>query len=354
MTAQYSEILLPELAPQQAKIENALSGQFAPFTLILGKARFLAELASTFTPAEQEVWLIFTLDGADSAVQIGNTVLAQCLGQSVEYAKPSDVALLLEDALADWLDVAEASDVPTTRFQTIAQTRPSLPIGRTLKLRGQSASGRYIDSSFPLALSLSAAERLATKLSKHRESRTLPRNLFVEGLIGLNGPSVSEVALKELRPGDGLCVPYCASEVPSFFLTMGQYAAPLLADERGYRLASSLRLSKRGGFLVEPLIETNMNSDVPERSDASTTPTEVSESSETIPDVNALPIQLSFKIGETSLSIGEIKTLGTGSLITVPGGPDATLEILANGSKIGIGELVAIGEKRAVRVISLS
>lgn len=353
MTDSFTPIQLPQISPDEARAEQALSSRFTPFALSVGKARLLAELGGMIPPAAADLWLVFTLDGADAAVQVPDTLMARCLGQAVEQGEPSDIALLLEDALADWLDAAEAMELPTMRFRTIARMRPGLPISRSLILRGQTEDGQFLQYRLPLALGTASARRLGARLADQVEPRKPPPGLMVAGQIFLTGPEIRASDLARLVPGDGLKVPMAPDPIAPFTLKIGTLAAAVLPDSGGYRLTSGLRAVQEGDPFVTPILDTdtdtNAAGDAPEQTDEAP----VSETESTGPNVSDLPLQISFRIGEAALSIGEIETMASGALIPVPGGPDATLEILANGRKIGLGELVAIGETRAVRVLAL-
>jgi type III secretion system YscQ/HrcQ family protein len=67
-------------------------------------------------------------------------------------------------------------------------------------------------------------------------------------------------------------------------------------------------------------------------------------------DVDALPVQLLFEIGQIASSVGQLRTLGAGFTFELPAVPDRLVTIWANGRAIGQGEIVDLGEKFGVRV----
>lgn len=349
MTETACRIPLPQLLPEIAQAQSALGRTFTPFPLAVGKARILASLTSAPEAQTSDPWLKLTLDGAEAAVQIPKPMMARCLGQAVENGLASDIALLLEDALADWLDVAEAAGLPTVRFGTVTKARPALPIERSLALRGQSVTGQFVQFRLPTLLSLSAAQRLSDRLKDRIEPRKLPNALMVRAEIHLNGPKIYPDSLDWLTVGDGIRLPFAYGLEPpaSFTLQIGDYQAAIVPERDGYRLSTALRPKIEGHF---PMDHATEEADTAVATD--TAPADIPVESNA-PDVESLPVQLSFRVGEAALSLGELGTLGAGAVIPVPGGPDSTLDILANGQKIGRGELVAVGETRAVRVISL-
>ena len=63
-----------------------------------------------------------------------------------------------------------------------------------------------------------------------------------------------------------------------------------------------------------------------------------------------LPIRLSFSLGALSLTVGDIAALGCGSLLELEQGLPPTVRIEANGSPVGIGELVDLDGRLAVEI----
>ncbi|HEV2638267.1 MAG TPA: type III secretion system cytoplasmic ring protein SctQ [Actinocrinis sp.] len=67
-----------------------------------------------------------------------------------------------------------------------------------------------------------------------------------------------------------------------------------------------------------------------------------------------LPIRLVFEAGRIEIPFAELGELGPGQVLLLPGEPAAPIDILANGRRIGAGELVRIGERIGIRVTSLT
>lgn len=335
MTVTIKRIALRALSADEAEAHRALGRNIAPFALAVGKARMLAGLGGPVDAAATDPWLRLTLDGAEAAVQVPLPLIARLVDLSVEGGQGEDIALLLEDALADWLDAAEAAGLPTVRLATVAPGDPALAVRCSLGLRGQTEGGQFLQYRAPLCLSEAAARRLAARLASKVEPRQLHADLPVIAQIRLAGPLISPGALARLRPGDGIRLPLAAGAHAPFTLHLGDTSAPVTPENGGYRLASALRPHPKEDSAMDRPAETSQGDTRPG------------------PDTDALPIRLSFRVGDAAISLGELGTLGPGALIPVPGGPDATVEILANGRRIGTGELVSLGEARAVRVIGL-
>ena len=69
--------------------------------------------------------------------------------------------------------------------------------------------------------------------------------------------------------------------------------------------------------------------------------------------LDALEMRLSFRLGETLVTLAELKSLAPGAVVTLDRPDGALVDILANGRKIGTGEVIAVAGQRAVEIRSL-
>ncbi|WP_204324245.1 FliM/FliN family flagellar motor switch protein, partial [Stenotrophomonas maltophilia] len=60
-----------------------------------------------------------------------------------------------------------------------------------------------------------------------------------------------------------------------------------------------------------------------------------------------------FELGRRSLPLSEIRALGAGHVFDLGLDPDQPVDLVANGTRIGRGEIVEIGERVGVRVTRL-
>ena len=72
------------------------------------------------------------------------------------------------------------------------------------------------------------------------------------------------------------------------------------------------------------------------------------------PDLDDLPVRLVFELGRVELSLGELQRLAPGALVPLGRPLDESLDIMANGRRLGRGTLVQIGESLGVRIVSLA
>ena len=69
--------------------------------------------------------------------------------------------------------------------------------------------------------------------------------------------------------------------------------------------------------------------------------------------VNDLEVELTFVVGQSQLTVGQLRDLAPGFVFELNSGAD-DISICANGKPIGRGELLEVGEKIGVRVTSFS
>ena len=79
----------------------------------------------------------------------------------------------------------------------------------------------------------------------------------------------------------------------------------------------------------------------------------VSEPIHNIDLIMDVPLEVSVVLGRTKKSIREILDLGTGSLISLDKLAEEPVEVLINGKKIALGEVVVVDESFGVRITSI-
>jgi len=70
-------------------------------------------------------------------------------------------------------------------------------------------------------------------------------------------------------------------------------------------------------------------------------------------DLDQLPVRLVFESGRTELPLGALRTLGVGHVFELGRDAAGPIDIMANGKRIGEGELVRIGDTTGIRIRQL-
>jgi flagellar motor switch protein FliN len=70
--------------------------------------------------------------------------------------------------------------------------------------------------------------------------------------------------------------------------------------------------------------------------------------------IESVDVDVETYLGATSMTIADLNGLMPGSVVTLNAGLNALVELRVNGVPIGQGELVAVGDKFGVRLVSVS
>ncbi|TIW52218.1 MAG: YscQ/HrcQ family type III secretion apparatus protein, partial [Mesorhizobium sp.] len=69
--------------------------------------------------------------------------------------------------------------------------------------------------------------------------------------------------------------------------------------------------------------------------------------------LDELPVALAFEIGRTAMPLGEVRQLAPGAVVALADVTEANVDIIANGKRVGRGEIVRIGESLGVRILRM-
>jgi len=70
-------------------------------------------------------------------------------------------------------------------------------------------------------------------------------------------------------------------------------------------------------------------------------------------DLDDIPVKLLFELGRIELSLAEIRQMAPGALLSLQRPLEDSVDILANGRRIGRGHLVQIGDSLGIRITRL-
>lgn len=69
--------------------------------------------------------------------------------------------------------------------------------------------------------------------------------------------------------------------------------------------------------------------------------------------LDELPVALAFEVGRTAMPLGDVRQLAPGAIVPLADVAEPTVDILANGRRVGRGEIVRIGESMGVRIVRM-
>lgn len=318
----------PRLTPDAA----ALAGRLCRRRMPASGAGWSVRVVAPPERIEDAEAHALTLAGAPVKLEMPRGLLLQVLAR-LDPAAPDAAGearrLLLELALED---VATAL-APTLPVGPPAPGETPLLVGLECRAGAAQWTGR-------LHLSERAAAALAAALDPLPPAPVLPRvpvALRVRAgacdlpLRELCGVQPGDVLLPDVLPGEGLDE------------AAGPGAVLLVAEERWawqgrHQPGGVVVLSPRARLAALGLKGWTMMDD------------------ETQPpldaELNEMPVRLVFEAGRLEVPLGELAQVGPGHVFALPGAA-GLVDILANGRRIGQGELVQVGEGAGVRVLRL-
>lgn len=66
-----------------------------------------------------------------------------------------------------------------------------------------------------------------------------------------------------------------------------------------------------------------------------------------------IPVRLCFDLGRLDMTLGELRRLGPGAVLELPGPADAAISLTVGGRCVGQGELVEVAGHAGVRVVRI-
>lgn len=346
-----SALALPVISPAEIASINAFYRRRPAVAFPI--AGHTATITASWPPAPGDVSgrcrLDLTVDGASGALILTNSLVKALiagldLDQGLDNLDPRQHALLLELAVADELSKLEAS------------------LGSRLSIDAVHAAGSEESGAASLAFNLTI-DRLAPSAA---ELRLPPRQAarFAQYLDRV-APAPPGVRMGMEQPAIGVPVPVCL-RVAATTCSVAEIATLLPGDivmaDDGRRqsrtavavlaehLAAPVELTAAGAQITAPparihgsLWEWSMENgaDRPQADLMQKT------------DLDDIPVKLLFELGRVELSLAEIRKLAPGALIAMPRPLDESVDIVANGRRIGRGSLVQIGSNLGVRITRL-
>lgn len=333
------------LAPRAAERARRLSTRRAPLVLIDGLR------VSLLSGVEEQGWegfgepveLMFSAVGEIGFIRTVAPVLQRILAHGEIRLDAGGVdaeltALLVEAVLAERIEVLEQGI--GGEFNLMRLTGPEPHPG--LADLGVQVLHESAQLAYPATIYASAP--LLAALARQWEQRPMV-GFDPSGLKFLLSSRAGFIDLKArdlaaLEVGDAMLLDRVAIAGGAAVVLQERLHAPAHFDGDGYlRLGEPFGTSNHnafGDFLME-----QDEQDRPVDAIAETA-------------IDDLPVRLIFEIGRMELSLDEVRKLSVGTPLPLPRAQSAAVDILANGRRIGAGEMVMIGDQIGVRVTRLA
>lgn len=334
----YQALVLETLTPAQAEALNALYRRRAPGSLELGDTKLILEArwSQPRHDGRRMASLAFTLDDADGLLHLPLTVvegaLSACLAKgTLEELEPQTAALLLEAQCAAAIEAVErrlgvSIQLSSCVLRDPPGERPSYPF-----------TALHQGERFDCALEGDRAAALLAALldQEGRGKPPTPAGLPLAASLWRYAVTLSLADLRSLYPGDVIVVD--DAQAMDLLVISDRLCAPVGAAPGGLRLLAGLTEligSKWEWIMVE---DTLASAGLP-----------LEEAK-----LDALPITLVFEVGRTAMPLGDVAQLEAGSIVSLNGITRPNVDIIANGKRLGHGEIVRVGDSIGVRVLRM-
>lgn len=360
-------LALPAISPAQLKALNAFYRRRP--ALAFPVAGHTATIAASWPPPPDDVsarcLLDIMVDGSAGAVILSRPLVEQVIaaldpGQRLGHLEPRHVALLLELAIADALSALEASlgcGLAIMAVRTPHDDRRNAAVALAFEVavdRLGTSCGELLLQPHHMTLFAQFLDRCALLLSRPAQAGEA-KSIHAPSLAGEDSVGaaielpvtvcvrvaaatcrVGEIAT--LSPGDVVIADQCRQQAKTAVAVIAEHlAAPVDLTAAGARIAA--RPTRARGSLWEWSMENGGDSsqaDVLQKA-----------------DLDEIPVKLLFELGRIELSLAEIRQLAPGALVPMSRPLEDSVEIFANGRRIGRGNLVQIGDSLGIRITRL-
>jgi type III secretion protein Q len=357
---------LPAISPAQVSSLNAFYRRRPALAFpVAGRAaRIKASWPLAAQDASPRCRLDLTVDGAPGAVILSPALIEAAIAaldpnQGLDRLDPPQVALLLELALSDELSMLETSlgarlAVTSVRAQDDDRQNKAAALAVEITVEGLGSFGAE------LLLQPAHAIMFAQFLDRCA-SRPDPAGRAGEGK-SIYPPPLAQ----EDRPGEiDLPVAVCVRVAAATF-AVGEIATlspgdVVIADHGRQQLGTAVAVIAE--LLVAPVELTAAGAQVaarPTRAHGSLWEWSMENGGDRAPaglrqdtDVDNIPVKLLFELGRIELSLAEVRQLAPGALIPMLRPLEDSVDIVANGRRIGRGNLVQIGDSMGIRITRL-
>ncbi len=337
-----SGLALPAIQPAVADCLNAFyrSRPALVFPLAGHAATMTTSWPRTQDNSLETCRVEISVDGAPGTLIVSRSLVKALVGaldpdQRVDHLDPRHLALILELALGDALSTLEKGLGSQLAIDSVALSNAPASDAASL------AFGLVVDGlgsfSGEMLLPSVYATRLARFLDRCAGGVVPDIELPVPVSVRIATATCSVGEIATLLPGDVVMADHRCREART--------AVAVLAEH----VAAPVRLTADGAQLIAPPVrvqgtiwEWSMESGGGRpRADLEKT------------DLDDIPVKLVFELGRVELSLAEVRQLAPGAVIPVSRPLEESVDISANGRRIGRGSLVQIGNNLGVRITRL-
>ncbi|PAQ10930.1 hypothetical protein CIT26_06395 [Mesorhizobium temperatum] len=330
-------LTLESVAAVEIGALNAFYRRRAPAQItIAGKTMAIAAVWPAPNPVDQPLCTIaFTVGDTAGKLRLPLSVVERGLAKAdelvdVKRLAPAHAALLLESEFEEDLEWIESKLGETIAITSVEQKDTVLE--ETAFAFALSGKDETIDcalhtDSVDLAVQ---AGRFLDEIGKARPP--VPAEFPLPVCVWRNALTISLGELQSLQPDD--VVLFDDEEEEAAFVIAERLYAPAVLTASGPQLLAAPTAIAGSKW------EWTMNQNTPPHADQT-----LEEAT-----LDQLPVALAFELGRTAMPLGEVRQLAPGAIVPLANVSKETVDIIANGKRVGRGEIVRIGESLGVRI----
>jgi type III secretion protein Q len=337
-------LALPAVSRAEVEALNAFYRRRPPLAFqVAGRS---ATVTASWPPASDDdvsgrYRVDITVDDAPGKLILSRSLITALIDgldpdQRLDRLDPYQLAILLELAVADALSALEGT---LGSLVTIDSVRAAADdAGGASSFSFTIAIDGLRSSSGELRLQPGQTIRLSRLLDRYGAASMPEVELPVPVRMRVAATTCSVGEIATLLPGDVVMADDCVRKARAAVAVVAEHlVAPVDITASGARMAAPL--TRGQGSLWEWSMENG--AERPQADALQKT------------DLDDIPVRLMFELGRVVLSLAEIRQLAPGALIPMPRPADESVEISANGRRIGRGSLVRIGDNLGVRITRL-
>ncbi len=335
---------LADIRPQAALRISRLARPRQPVAMLDGmEASLVPETALNWENAGTPIEIAFTMAGEMGYLRTVTPLVQRLLAHADLLLRPDELdaelaAMVIETVLAERIGALESHLGVEIAFLNLDRSvarddMASLPF-----------EVRFIETgAFPGLVFGSAA--LLSVFARHWE-RQPPVSVEYDNLTftlacRVAFTDLSITAMRALAVGDAMLFDRVAVPGGAAVVAGESLHATATFDEEGHLHLSTGFLEPERYALGEFLMTDGDDEDRPVQA--------VMDSA-----IDDLPVRLVFEVGRKDLTVQELRELGVGAPVPLDRPASSAVQIFANGRRIGVGEMVMIGDQLGVRITQLN
>jgi type III secretion protein Q len=256
---------------------------------------------------------------------------------SLDRLQPDRAAIVIELALTAALDALEATLGWKLALTSVGPQRKEPETSDLVALSFGLTIARIGTFVCELRLAPGRAVKVIWQLDRSAGLESADVNLPIPVCLRLAAATLTVSDVRNLSPGDVVVVDDCGPDGTAVAVIAEHLVAPVQLTSASSLLAAHPTRGRGSPW------EWSMENE----------PGAAGRSAPDASGLDDLPLRVVFEVGRLELSLGDLRQMAPGTVLPLGRPFDDALDIMANGRRIGRGEIVRIGDSLGVRVTRL-